>query len=53
MNKDTLKKGVETCKNLGREALQANYDALPPGQQKQILKNETVKKFYDIFGVKY
>jgi hypothetical protein len=29
------------------------YDALNKGQQKQIVKNEAVKKLFDLYGVQY
>lgn len=29
------------------------YDALNPGQQKQIVKDEAVKELFDRYGVKY
>lgn len=53
MNKDTLDKAVEACKDETRVALQTFYDALNHGQQKQIIKNETVKAICDRFGVEY
>ena len=33
--------------------LQTVYDALNQGQQKKIVKNEEVKKLFDLYGVEY
>lgn len=51
MLKDELNKAVEAFKNEMRENLQTFYDALPPGQQNKILKNETIKAICDLYGV--
>ena len=53
MDKDTLTKAVENCKNETKEALQTVYDALNQGQQKKILKDNTVKALFDRYGVNY
>ena len=53
MNKNTLDKGVNAFIEEIREALQTFYDALNPGQQKQILKNKKVKEKCDLYGVEY
>lgn len=53
MNKDTLDKAVEACKAETREALQTVYDELNNGQQKKLLKNDTVKAIFDLYGVEY
>ncbi len=53
MNKETLKKGVETCKSETKTALQTVYDELNNGQQKKLLKSEKVKELFDRFGVEY
>ena len=53
MDKDTLTKAVENCKSETKEALQTVYDALNQGQQKKILKNDTVKALFDRYGVNY
>jgi hypothetical protein len=53
MNKDTLTKAVENCKNETGEALQTVFDALNNGQQKKILKSDTVKALFDRYGVEY
>ncbi len=36
-----------------RNALQTVYDSLNQGQQKQIVKDETVKTLFDRYGVVY
>lgn len=36
-----------------REALQLVYDSLNKGQQKKIIKQESVKELFDRYGVKY
>ena len=53
MNKDTLNKAVENCKNETKEALQTVYNELNNGQQKKLLKSEKVKELFDRFGVEY
>lgn len=53
MNKATLNKAVETCRNQTREALQTVYDTLNQGQQKKIVKDEKVKALFDLYGVSY
>ena len=51
MNKDTLNKAVENCKNETKEALQTVYNELNNGQQKKLLKSEKVRELFDRFGV--
>lgn len=53
MTKEKLTTAVETAKAETRNALQTVYDSLNHGQQKQIAKNESVKKLFDTYGVKY
>ena len=53
MTRDELMAAVEAAKTDTKNALQAVYDALNQGQQKQIIKNETVKTLFDRYGVKY
>ena len=36
-----------------KSALLTMYNALNPGQQKKILKNEKVKALFDRYGVEY
>lgn len=53
MTKTELTEAVATAKGETRTALQTVYDALNSGQQKKIVKNEAVKKLFDLYGVKY
>lgn len=51
MNKDTLNKAVEVCKNETKEALQTVFNELNNGQQKKLLKNEKIKALFERYGV--
>ena len=53
MYKKDLTQAVEICRNQTKEALQTMYDALNSGQQKKIVKNESVKALFDLYGVSY
>ena len=53
MTKKELTEAVKRAKAETREAMQAMYDSLNQGQQKQIVKNEAVKKMFDLHGVRY
>ena len=53
MDKNTLNEAVNACKEETREALQTVYDELNNGQQKKLLKNDTVKALFDRYGVEY
>ena len=53
MRKEELKTAVEVAKTETKNALQTVYDALNQGQQKQIVKNEGVRKLFDLHGVQY
>lgn len=53
MKKSELTAAVEAAKTETRTALQTMYDALNQGQQKQIVKDEAVKKLFDLYGVVY
>ena len=53
MNKDTLNEAVKACKEETKNALQTVYDELNNGQQKKLLKNDTIKALFDRYGVKY
>ena len=48
-----LTKAVQTVKEETKQALQIVYDTLNKGQQQKILKDETVKKLFDLYGVEY
>ena len=51
MNKTILNEAVERCKNETKIALQTVYDALNPGQQNKILKDENVKALFELYEV--
>ena len=53
MTSQELTAAVAEAKTETREALQTVYDALNQGQQKKILKDETVKALFDLYGVDY
>lgn len=53
MTKTELSTAVESAKTETRTALQTVYDALNSGQQKKIVKDEAVKKLFDLYGVMY
>ncbi len=53
MRKSELNAAVQAMKEETRNALQTMYDAMNHGQQKQIVKNEKVKTFFDRYGVEY
>lgn len=53
MNKTELNNKVDERINATKEALQIVYNALNNGQQKQIIKDEKVKKLFDFYGVEY
>ena len=51
MDKNTLNKAVEACKDETKECLQMMYDSLNHGQQKQMLKDNAIKAKFDLYGV--
>ena len=51
VSKEYLKQKVDVAKSETTEALQAVYDSLNQGQQKKLLKNETVKALFERYGV--
>lgn len=53
MKKIVLNEAVNAARDETRNALQTVYDALNQGQQKKILKDESVKRLFDLYGVKY
>lgn len=53
MKKTELTQAVDVRITEIRTALQTVYDALNSGQQKKIVKNEAVKKLFDLYGVVY
>ena len=53
MSKGKWTKAAEEVKLNTKDALQTVYDALNQGQQKKILKDESVKALFDFYGVEY
>lgn len=53
MRNSELINEVNITRNKVKEALQIVYNTLNRGQQKQILKNEEVKKLFDLYEVEY
>ena len=53
MKKSELTAAVEAAKTETRNALQTVYDSLNQGQQKKVVKDEAVKKLFDLYGVAY
>lgn len=53
MKKTDLIAAVKAVKNETRDALQTMYDAMNPGQQKQIVKDKKIKALFDRYGVEY
>lgn len=53
MTKRELAVAVKSAKAETKAALQTVYEALNPGQQKKILKDEGVKALFDLYGVAY
>ena len=51
MKKRELASAVIAVKDETRKALQTMYDAMNHGQQKQIIKDEDVKKLFERYGV--
>ena len=53
MTKDKLTAAVDKAKSEIRAARQTVYDALNHGQQKKLVKDEAVKRLFDLYGVEY
>ena len=53
MTREELNGAVSDAKAETRNALQTVYDSLNSGQQKKIVKDEAVKKLFDLYGVNY
>lgn len=51
MKKTKLKEKTAAVKTETQVALQTMYDALNPGQKKQIVKNEAVAILFERYGV--
>ena len=53
IDREKLKQNAEKAKDQTKNALQTVFDALNQGQRKKIIKNDAVKKIFDLYGVKY
>ena len=53
MKKNELIEKTDAVINETKNALQTVYNALNQGQQKKIIKDETVKQLLDRYGVEY
>jgi hypothetical protein len=53
MTKHELQVKTDRAVQVTKYALQTVYDALNPGQQKKILKDEAVKKLFDLYEVEH
>ena len=53
MTRKELITAVENAKAETKSALQTVYDSMNHGQQKKIVKDETVKALFDLYGVEY
>lgn len=53
MKKKTLDDNVATVKTETHDALTLLYTALPPGQQRTVVKNEEIRALLDRYGVEY
>lgn len=53
MKKSELSSAVDTNISETRNALQTVYDTLNQGQQNKILKEDSVKALFDLYGVEY
>jgi hypothetical protein len=53
MNKSDLNVAVDKCKSETKAALQTVYDTLNHGQQKKLIKDDSVKALFDLYGVEY
>lgn len=53
IDKKTLQTNAQKAKTDTKNALQIVYDSLNQGQRKKIVKNEEVKKIFDLYGVEY
>lgn len=53
MTKKELMQALAQAKSETKEALQLVYDTLNSGQQKKIIKDETVVELFNRYGVEY
>lgn len=53
MTKNELNNAVDVAKAETKSALETVYAALNKGQQKKVVKDESVKSLFDLYGVNY
>lgn len=53
MTKKELRQALEQAKLETKQALQLVFDELNQGQQKKILKEESIVELFDRYGVEY
>ena len=53
MTKTELTTAVGLAKTETKNALQIVYDALNSGQKKKLVKDDTVKALFNLYGVEY
>lgn len=53
MKKTELTAAVDAAKTETKTALETVYNALNTGQRKKIVKDESVRKLFDLYGVEY
>lgn len=53
MTRETLNNAVDAARKETRASLQTVYDTLNQGQQKKLLKDDSVKALFDLYGVAY
>jgi Fe2+ or Zn2+ uptake regulation protein len=53
MTKTKLRTATAEAKSDTKTALQTVYNALNQGQQKKIVRDESVKAIFDLYGVEY
>ena len=53
MTKEALNQKVKDVKNETKEALETMYNALNSGQQKKILRDETILALFNRYNVEY
>lgn len=51
MKREVLKQKTDEVINKTTEALQTVYNELNSGQQKKLLKNESIKELFERYGV--
>ena len=53
MKRNELIQRTDAAVEQTRESLQTVYDSLNYGQKKQLVKNENVRRLFNLYGVEY